>query len=144
MLIDRVRADLQEATKKRELVAMGALRMLISALEYLEKSGEKVDLAGELAVVKLEVKKRREAIEAYEKAGRAERVEIERAEMEVVKKYLPEQASDEEVRMVAERLVKEMGGEVNKGQLIGRVIAEVGRDKVDGSVVSRVVNEVVG
>lgn len=142
MLIDKVRADLQQATKEKDPERVGALRLLVSALGYLEKTGKAVAEADELAVLKTEAKKRKEAIEAYEKAGRAERVAVEQNELDVIEKYIPQQASDQEVRAVVERLVQEMGGE-NRGQIIGRTIAEIGKDKTDGTVVARIVNEVI-
>lgn len=142
MLVDKVRKDLQEATKARETERMGALRMLVSALEYLEKSGKQGE-AEEMAIVKSEVKKRKEAMAAYEKVGEKERAQGEQKELEVIEVYMPEQVSEDEIKVVVERLVGEMGKDVNRGQLIGRVIGEVGKDKTDGSVVSKVIDEVL-
>lgn len=142
MLIDKVRVDLQTATKNRDLERVAALRLLISALSYLEKSGKEITQADELAVLKSEVKKRREAIEAYQSASRAEKVAEEQGELEVIETYLPEQASDDEIRVVVEKLVKETGGE-NRGQIIGKVMAEIGKEKTDGNTVARIVNEVL-
>lgn len=134
---------MQQATKDKNLEKVGALRLLLSALSYLEKTGKEFGENEELTVLKTEAKKRREAIEAYEKAGRPERVEQERNELTVIEEYLPQQASEEEIKTVVLRLQAEMGGGLNKGQLIGKVMAEIGRDKTDGTVVSKVVNEII-
>jgi len=143
MLIEQVRSDLHKATKNRDMALVGALRMLVSALEYLEKRGGEFSKDDELAVVKSEVKKRKEAIEAYEKAGHESRAAAEKAELEVISEYMPQQASEEEVRLVVKKMISEIGGEINRGQLIGRVIGQIGKDKVDGTVVAKVVNEVL-
>ena len=69
MLIEKVRTDLYQATKARELPRVRAWRMLISSLEYLEKRGSQVTTEDEMAAVKLEIKKRKEAIEAFGQVG---------------------------------------------------------------------------
>lgn len=143
MLIEKVRTDLYQATKARDLPRVRALRMLISSLEYLEKRGSQVTTEDEMAAVKLEIKKRKEAIEAFGQVGEQERVKDEEDEMKVLLEYMPEQVGEDEVRKVVKEVVGEAGEGVNKGMVIGKVIAKIGKEKVDGNLVARVVNELV-
>lgn len=143
MLIEKVRTDLYQATKARDLPRVRALRMLISSLEYLEKRGSQVTTEDEMAAVKLEIKKRKEAIEAFGQVGEQERVKDEEDEMKVLLEYMPEQVGEDEVRKVVKEVVGEAGEGVNKGMVIGRVIGKIGKEKVDGNLVARIVNELV-
>jgi uncharacterized protein YqeY len=143
MLIEKVRTDLYQATKARDLPRVRALRMLISSLEYLEKRGSQVTTEDEMAAVKLEIKKRKEAIEAFGQVGEQERVKDEEDEMKVLMEYMPEQVGEDEVRKVVSEVVGEAGEGVNKGMVIGKVIGKIGKEKVDGNLVARIVNELV-
>ena len=143
MLIEKVRTDLHQATKARDLSRVRALRMLISSLEYLEKRGSQVTTEDEMAAVKLEIKKRKEAIEAFGQVGEQERVKDEEDEMKVLLEYMPEQVGEDEVRKVVIEVVGEAGEGVNKGMVIGKVISKIGKEKVDGNMVARIVNELV-
>lgn len=143
MLIEKVRTDLYQATKARDLPRVRALRMLISSLEYLEKRGSQVTTEDEMAAVKLEIKKRKEAIEAFGQVGEQERVKDEEDEMKVLMEYMPEQVGEDEVRKVVSEVVGEAGEGVNKGMVIGKVISKIGKEKVDGNLVARIVNELV-
>lgn len=143
MLIEKVRTDLHQATKARDLPRVRTLRMLISSLEYLEKRGSQVTAEDEMAAVKLEVKKRKEAIEAFDQVGEQKRVKDEEDEMKVLMEYMPEQVGEDEVRKVVSEVVGEIGEGVNKGMVIGKVIAKIGKEKVDGNLVARIVNELV-
>lgn len=141
-MIEQLREQLKEASLKNDEVRVGVLRMLIAALEY-KKSQILAELseAEILAVIKSEVKKRFEAMEVYKKAGAEDRYEAEKAEKLILEEFLPAQASEEEIKAKVIELKTELGGEVNKGQLIGRVIASLGKENVDGTMVARVVNE---
>lgn len=143
MLIEKVRTDLHQATKARDLPRVRALRMLISSLEYLEKRGSQVTTEDEMAAVKLEIKKRKEAIEAFGQVGEQERVKDEEDEMKVLMEYMPEQVGEDEVRKVVSEVVGEAGEGVNKGMVIGKVISKIGKEKVDGNLVARIVNGLV-
>ncbi len=143
MLIEKVRTDLYQATKARDLPRVRALRMLISSLEYLEKRGSQVTTEDEMAAVKLEIKKRKEAIEAFGQVGEQERVKDEEDEMKVLMEYMPEQVGEDEVRKVVSEVVGEAGEGVNKGMVIGKVISKIGKEKVDGNLVARIVNGLV-
>src|SRR6188472_2573224 len=93
-LKDRLRTDLTAAIKARDEVRSSTLRMVLTAVSTAEVSGKQSrELTDDdvVAVLTTEAKKRREAAEAFEDAGRTEMAAKERAEAEVLADYLPEQ-----------------------------------------------------
>lgn len=104
--------DLTTAIKARDQLRSATLRLTLSAIGYEETAG---DTARELSddevqkIITREVKKRRDAAEAFEKAGRADSAERERAEAEVLTAYLPAQLSDDELRTLVTEAVTESG-----------------------------------
>ena len=145
-LIKKVRQDLREAAKKQDKEKQAALKMLLAALETESKREGEFDKAKAISVVKSEVNKRKEAIEAYEKAGADKRAAGEQKELEILSAYLPEQASEEQVREVVEEVIEQQGGAEsidNPGPIIGQVMGRIGKEKVDGQVVAEIVREIL-
>jgi len=107
----RLQADLTTAIKARESTRMAALRMALAALTTEEVAG---DAARELSddevqkVLTREVKKRKEAAEAFAGAGRAERAQAEQDEAAVLTEYLPQQLTDGELETIVTQTVAEV------------------------------------
>ncbi|MFE3175709.1 GatB/YqeY domain-containing protein [Amycolatopsis sp. NPDC059090] len=104
--------DLTTAIKARDQLRSATLRLTLSAIGYEETAGDSARELSDDEVLKIitrEVKKRRDAAEAFEKAGRAESAERERAEAEVLTGYLPAQLSDDELRALVTEAVTETG-----------------------------------
>jgi uncharacterized protein len=99
-LKDRLNQDMRAAMKARDETTTATLRMTLAAVRSAEVSGK---AARELSddevqgIIAKEARKRREAAEAYDEAGRTELAEKERAEQQVLARYLPEPLSDEEL-----------------------------------------------
>ena len=99
-LKDQLTGDLRTAMKAREATATATLRMALTAVRSAEVAGKAArELSDDevLAVLTKEARKRRESIEVYAEAGRTELADQERAELEVLERYLPAQLSDEEL-----------------------------------------------
>ncbi|MEV8114634.1 GatB/YqeY domain-containing protein [Streptomyces xiamenensis] len=109
-LKSRLSDDLTTAIKARDELRSSTLRMTLTAVSYEETAGKE---ARELSdddvqkVIAREAKKRREAAEAFDKGGRAEQAERERAEGKVLAEYLPQQLSDEELAAIVTDAVAE-------------------------------------
>ncbi|MFB7761487.1 GatB/YqeY domain-containing protein [Streptomyces xiamenensis] len=109
-LKSRLSDDLTTAIKARDELRSSTLRMTLTAVSYEETAGKE---ARELSdddvqkVIAREAKKRREAAEAFDKGGRAEQAERERAEGKVLSEYLPQQLSDEELAAIVTDAVAE-------------------------------------
>ncbi len=139
-----VMEKLKEAMKAKDEVRVRTLRLLNAALLELEKSGQEVTEDRELQVVLTSVKKRREAIEQYEKAGRQDLVEQEKAELQVLEEFLPKQLSREELRQEVARIIEEVGATSIKD--FGRVMQaamKVLRGKAEGKQVQQVVRQLL-
>ena len=93
-------------------------------------------------VIAREVKKRTESIKLYEQNGRPELAEAEKNEAEVIKKYLPEQLSEDDIRAMVQEIIGGMGdvSMQQMGQVIGAVKAKAG-NAADGSLVAQLVKE---
>lgn len=109
---ERIRADLNDAMRARDQVRLRALRMALASIINEEVSGQSPrELSGDetIKVLTRETKKRREAAEAFESAGRAERAADERAEGEVLAAYLPAQLDDDELATLVAAAIAETG-----------------------------------
>jgi uncharacterized protein len=111
-LKERLRSDLNTAMRARDQVRLRTVRMALAAITNEEVSGTAArELSDDeiLKVLTREAKKRREAAEAFDAAGRAEQAAAERAEGEVLADYLPRQLTDEEVSQVVAAAISETG-----------------------------------
>ena len=143
---DRIAEDLRAAIKSGQRTRLAALRMLATSIRNREVEVRR-ELSEEefLEVVAREVKRRREAAEAYEAAGRTELAEREREEEEALDDYLPAALSEEELEALVEEAVAATGasGPGDMGKVMGHVMGKA-RGRVDGSVVSGKVRERLG
>ena len=143
MLTQKIQAQIQDAMKAQDVVRLNTLRMLSSAFSY-EQIAKQHELseAEELEVVKREYKKRKEAIEIYEKAGRTDKADTEKQELEILMTYLPAQLSADEVRAIVQAKIAEVGAAslADMGRVIGAVKSQVG-NTADGAVISQLVKE---
>ena len=107
-LKNRLQSDLTDAIRARDPVRSATLRMALTAVKSQEVAGSSArELSDDevLGVLRTEVKKRREAAEAFAAAGRPERAERERAEQQVLESYLPAQLTDDELAGVVAEAV---------------------------------------
>jgi uncharacterized protein YqeY len=118
-LADRLRSDLTEAMKARDELTKATLRMALTSIRNAEVAGDEPrELSDDevQGVLVKEAKKRREAAEAFAGAGRTESAERERAEGEVLARYLPRELSDEELAALVSETLAE-GGFAGMGQM---------------------------
>jgi uncharacterized protein YqeY len=115
----RLEADLRESMKARDELLTSTLRMAIAAVRTAEVAGKQArELTDDevLGVLTKEAKKRREAAEAFAGAGRADSAQKERAEEEIISRYLPAQLSDAEIADIVGAALAE-GGFTTMGQM---------------------------
>lgn len=111
LLQKRIDEDLKDAMRSKDADRLSVLRLLKAALKNatIEKVGANAELndADVVAVIRKQVKQRQDSIESFEKGGRADLVEKEKAEIAVLSNYLPQAMSTEELkRMVAETIAQ--------------------------------------
>ncbi|CAM3167479.1 GatB/YqeY domain-containing protein [Nocardioides dubius] len=141
-LKDRLRADLTTAIKARDDLRSSTLRMLLTAITNAEVAGKsQVELSDDdiVGLLSTEAKKRREAATAFEDGGRLEMAAKERAELEVLTDYLPQQLTEAEVSEIITAAIAKVGaaGEGMKamGKVMGVVTPQV-KGRADGSAVA--------
>jgi uncharacterized protein YqeY len=153
MIKEKIQKDLQDSLKAQEALKTSVLRLLASAIlnrekekRYKLKEDKDVSLNDEetLEVVMSEAKKRKEAAELYEKGARPELAEKERKELEMLKCYLPEQISQEELRKMVKEAVAKTGAKEIKdmGKVMGILMPQI-KGKADGSSVSSIIKELL-
>ena len=145
-LKSRLRADLNAAMKARDELTTATLRMALTAVSTEEVAGKQSRELSDDEVLKVlarEGKKRREAAEAYDGAGRAELAERERAEGEVIDRYLPRQLDDAELSDLVRAAVAEAGVAPNLGAVMKLVQPRVA-GRADGRRVSDEVRRQLG
>ncbi|KEI43671.1 GatB/YqeY domain-containing protein [Saccharopolyspora rectivirgula] len=153
-LKDKLREDLSASMKQRDTSVTGVLRMALAAISKEEVAGKQArELTDEEVqrVLTREVKKREEAAEAFDSAGRAEQAASERQEAEILRRYLPEPLSDDElaelVREGVEQVAAELGdkpGMKQMGQVMKVVNAKVAGRAEGAKVASLVKAELAG
>lgn len=140
-VLEQVQSDVRVAMKARDRERAAALRMVVDVLQQDAKLGK----GDEVAVLQRERKKRIEAAEAYEDAGRAEQAAAERFEAELIENYLPQQLSDEELAELVDEAVAETGATEQRqmGQVMSALMPKLG-GRADGKRVSAAVRAKLG
>ena len=141
-LKERIVKDMTAAMKSKEAARLSTLRMVKAAVQNreIEKGGPLTD--EEMAkLLQSLVKQRRDSVEQYEKAGRAELADKERAEIAVIEEYLPRAATREEIEQAVSEAIAETGATSMKemGAVMKAAMARLAGRNADG----RTVNEVV-
>ena len=144
-LAEKLFDEQQVATRAKDRFRLSVIRMLRSELQYgaIAKKGP-LDAQEELAILTREVKRRQEALGDYERSGRQDLLANLKKEIEIFRKYLPEQLSEEEL----ERLVREAISESGAGskQEMGKVMSLLMpriKGKADGGLVRQIVEKIL-
>lgn len=135
--------DLQDqmkmAMRSRDQARLDALRLMVSAIKYVQVDKPELDDAGMVQVLTKEAKKRRESIIAYKDAGRADQAAQEEYELKLIEEYLPKMMSEEEVRAKVKEVL-ETAKPDNFGMAMNAAMKAVGKE-AEGSTVARIVKE---
>ncbi len=162
-LKENIKNDATEALKAGNEILISTLRMFLASVTSKEKekryktAKQKPELKEEelvkeselsdeevIDVISSEIKKRKDAIILYEKGSRPELAEKERKEIEILKKYLPEQLSQEELKKLIEESINKTGAKEIKD--MGKVMADLNpkiKGRADGGEVSKLVKELL-
>lgn len=135
---DQLRSDMTAALKAGEKQRVGALRLVLSELQKASKDGSD----DELGVLRRERKRRIDAAEQFEQAGRPELSEQERYEARLIGGYLPAELSDDELRDLVQRAIADTGASSSRdmGQVMKAVMAASG-GRAEGKRASSLVRE---
>lgn len=153
VLKQKIQSDATEALKSGNQFLVGTLRMVLASIgtkekdkKYKEKIEGEAQLSDEeiIDVLSSEIKKRKDAIALYNQGNRPELADKEAKEIEVIKKYLPEQLSEEVIKKMVQEAIAKTGAKEMKD--MGKVMADLNpkvKGKAEGSVVSKIVKELL-
>jgi uncharacterized protein len=143
---ERIDADIKEAMRAKEADKLSALRMVKSAMmnAAIEKhgAGDKLGDMDSLAVIRKQVKQRRESIEGFAKGGRPDLAAKETREIDFLNEYLPVPLTEREIQQLARDAIAEVGA-TSKAQMgaVMKIATEKAAGRVEGKALSKAVQE---
>ena len=143
-LQERLTEDFKAAMKAHDEVKKNTLSFARAAIKQVEVDTRKeVEDADVLAILKKQVKMRKDALADFEKAGRTDLLDSYKAEIEILEAYLPEQMSEDDIRKLVTETAAEVGvegGKQNMGKLMKSVMPKV-KGLADGNTVRKIIEE---
>ena len=144
MLEEKILKEYQEAMKARDTLKstlLSSLRAEIANTAIKEKKN-KLDDNGIIALVRKQIKQHQDSIEQFQKGGRADLVDKEKRELQILESYLPEQLSGEEIKKIIEEaiLATAAQGPKDMGKVMKEVTAKIA-GRADGKLVSELVKD---
>lgn len=143
-LKDRLAADFKQSLREHDEIAKNTISLARAAVKQYEVDRrEELDDAGVVQILKKQIKMRTDALADFEKAGRTDLLDAYRAEIAVLRKYLPEQLGHDQIMAKVREVAAELGisgGEQNLGKLMGRTMGEL-KGIADGIDVRKAVQE---
>ncbi len=142
-LAERITADTTAALKEHAEVRLSTLRMLRSDIKYVEIANMRPATDDDvLAVIRKGIKQRQEAIELYERGGRSDVADKERAEIEILQAYLPATLDTETIRQVVRDVITQTGATGPSAiGIVMRTAMEQLRNQADGRTVQAIARE---
>ena len=148
-LSQQITEDMKNAMREKNTLALGAIRMLKSAIKNaaIEKGGADAELTDPeiITVIRREVKKRQDSVEQYTTAGRMELVEQEEAEIAVLNGYLPEPLSEADLLAIIDAAIAETGANSRKEMgAVRKLVQDRTAGRADGKTLSQAVMAKLG
>jgi uncharacterized protein len=146
-LKQKLNDDLHQSMRDRTELRTSTLRMLLSAIKYSEIKPDRQVTATDgdiLGVIAKEIKQREESIAAYKAGNRQDLVDKESAEMAILKAYMPQQLSQDEIVAEARQMITEVGakGPSDKGKVMSKLVAKL-KGKADGKMINDIVTDLL-
>jgi len=145
-LKNQITEDMKSAMKAGDKDRLKTVRLIMAAIKQVEVDQRiEIDDAGVLSVLEKMVKQRRDSVEQFEKGGRDDLAAIEKAEIEVLETYLPEQLSADEITALVDEIIAATGAEGMRdmGKVMGQIKARAA-GRADMGAVSATVKERLG
>ena len=146
-LAEKINDDLKAAMKSGDSIKLNTIRSIRTRIIEFSKrgTGSNITPEDEMTILLSEAKKRKEAIEMYQKAGRTDLSDQEQRELEIINEYLPKQMNREEAEAMVKKIVIEVGAVSGKdfGKVMSIAMKEL-KGKIDGNVVREVVRQQLG
>ncbi len=144
-LRQKITDDMHAAMKAKDVARLSTLKMLLSAVGYVEMEKQR-DLTDDdiLSVVSKEVKQHRESVLAFKEGNRLDLADKEQKELDILLEYLPAQLSKEELESIVAKAIAEIGasGPSDKGKVMGKIMP-LTKGKADGREVNAIVEKML-
>ena len=143
-MIDKIKADLKDAMKRKDEVTLSTLRMLMADVKNALVAGERKETIADdevIALVQRGAKRRREAAQQFEAAGRQDLADKEKAELAVLEDYLPQQLSGDDLEAIVDEAIAAAGATTKRdmGKVMGQIMGKY-KGQVDGKMVQQLVS----
>jgi len=146
-LKEKINSDLKDAMKSGDKVKLSTIRLIRASILEFEKSGSGKELneEEEIKLLSTAAKKRREAIDEFQKAGRKELAEKENAELEIITSYMPKQLTESELETEIKKIAAEIGAAGKKDfPKLMPLAAKTFKGMAEGKIVKLIVEKVLG
>ena len=142
----KIMQDLKAAMKAKEQASLRGIRAIKSAIQLAKTdgSGREIDEAVEIKMLQKLVKQRQDSLGIYEQQGREDLAQVEREEIEVIQRYLPEQMSEEELESRLRAIIDRVGAESMRD--MGKVMGIASKEfagQADGKTISAKVKQLL-
>lgn len=146
MLKEKLLDDLKVSMRDKNIVRKNTVQMVRAAILQIEKdTGNEVDDEKIIDIIAKEMKKKKEALQDFEKAGRQDLIDQTNEEMKVLAEYLPKQLSKDEIKEIVSKVIEETGAISIKdmGIVMKEAKSKIGAG-ADGKTINEVVKELLG
>jgi uncharacterized protein len=146
-LKEQIEADIKKAMlekNKDDLRALRAIKSMILLAQTEKGAGERLNSDAEMKILQKAAKQRADSLEIYRQQKRDDLAEVEQAELEVIKRYLPEQMSEEQLEKIIAQIIEKTGASSMKD--MGKVMGMASKDlagKADGKTISNIVKKLL-
>jgi len=145
-LEEKITNDLKEAMKAKDQVALRSIRAIKAAILLFKTdgSGDQLNEEKEIKLLQKLVKQRQDSLDIYNKQGREDLASVERDEIAIIQKYLPEQLSPEKLKDIIGEIIEEISATSIKdmGKVMG-IASQKLAGKADGKMIAAVVKELL-
>ncbi|WP_457595842.1 GatB/YqeY domain-containing protein [Hydrogenimonas sp.] len=144
-LKERLQADLKTAMKEKDTFKRDVIRFVMSAIKQIEVDERKELTDADIeAILQKQIKQRNDAIEQFRSGGREDLVEQNEKELAILRSYLPEPMSEEEVKEILKDIIAETGAQSMKdmGKVMGAAKAKIG-SRAEGRLINQIAKELL-
>jgi hypothetical protein len=144
-LSERLNEDMKQAMKSQDKFKLSVIRMVRAAIKNIEIDQRKtLDDNEVLDVLNREIKQRKDSLQEFEKAGRADLADNIKAELAILTEYMPQQLTEEEVKAIVQQTIQEVGAssKADMGKVMSALMPKV-KGRADGKLVNRLVQQIL-
>lgn len=142
-LSERLNEDMKQAMKSQDKFKLSVIRMVRAAIKNIEIDQRKtLDDNEVLDVLNREIKQRKDSLQEFEKAGRADLADHAKAELVILTEYMPQQLTEEEVKAIVQQTIQEVGAssKADMGKVMGALMPKV-KGRADGKLINQLVQQ---